>query len=770
MNSAGFQNRRFFFFGEAKILRVKVPSVNTHRALQTAGQLHAQGHYDQAEKLYRQVLSSDRNNADALHLLGVLLHQTGRTTEGVDLIRRAIRKEPRAAQFHLNLANVYGESGEPGLAAESLRNAIALEPRAVEPRLRLARYLNGELSLPRDAVKAFRELLAIAPNHVEALADLASALHQLGEQTEALEYYEKALHAAPNDVDVLSNYATALYELGEYERALPIFERGFALQPSHEKLWYNFGLAHASRERFKDAVAAFKRTIEINPDHARAKFQLALLLCAGRELEESADLYAQSLTSTRDRASVYMNAGYARMTEGRAGRAIELTRKALNIDPDYELAWHNLMMGLNYDAADDAPLLIAEHRSWGLRHEGRYPVRRFVNDPSPERRLRIGYVSPDFRSHSIAFFIEPVLSGHDPGQVEIFCYANNIHSDAVTTRLKGYAHNWRDIHGRSDDAVADLIQQDQIDVLIDLALHTADNRLLVLARKPAPIQGTWLGYAGTSGLKAIDFRLTDAWIDPPGSEQYSVERLIRLPQTQWVYRPPPNMPEVSSLPSENKGTVTFGVATNLAKINEPTIELWTKVLRATPGSILAIKASVLRDRPLEGPPGESPLARYGGERVWEHLREYLCDQLAKGRISSDRLRLEGASAFAGYLDWLSGIDMILDTFPFSGGTTTCHALYMGVPVVTRTGNLPVSRVGSSILHNVGLGELVAQSPEEFVKIGIELAHDRARLVDLRRTIRERMKQSPLMNEPQFVRNLEAAYRELWTTWCAGRRG
>jgi predicted O-linked N-acetylglucosamine transferase (SPINDLY family) len=742
--------------------------INIFHTLQTASQLHGQGRLMEAEQLYKRVLAADRNNADALHLLGVLLHQTGRTTEGIDSIRRAIKRDPRAVQFHLNLANVYGDSKQPQRAAESLRNAIALEPRAIEPRLRLARYLNAELSRPREAVAAFRELLAIAPNLNEAVADLASALHQLGERAEALPYYESALSAAPDDVDLLSNYATALYELGDHERALPMFDRAIALQPRHEKLWYNLGLAHASRERFEDAVAAFKTAIEINPQHARAKFQLALLLCAARELEESADLHAQSLSTVRERADVYMHAGYARMMEGRNDKALPLHRKAIRIDPDYELAWQNLMMGLNYQAEDDAQLMIAEHRTWGQRHEGRYPARRFANDPSPERRLRIGYISPDFRSHSVSYFIEPVLANHDPQQVEIFCYANHARDDEVTARLKAYAHHWREIRGRSDDSVADMIQQDQIDLLIDLALHTGDNRLLVLARKPAPLQGTWLGYASTSGLKAIDFRLTDDWIDPPGSsEQYSVEQLIRLPQTQWVYRAAVEAPEVSPSPAEKNGTITFGVATNLAKINEPTIELWSKVLRATPGSILKIKAA-LRDRPSEPAVAESPIGRYGAEQVWKQLRQYLCELLAKNGISEDRLRLEGGSPLADYFQWHSNIDIILDTFPFAGGTTTCHALYMGVPVVTRTGNLSVSRVGSSILHNVGLGELVAQTPEQFTQIAIELAHDRPHLAEIRRTLRPRMQQSPLMDEPRFVGNLEAAYRQLWHAWCPSR--
>ena len=737
--------------------------------LQQASQLHRQGQFGEAEKLYRQVLSLDKNNANALHLLGVLLHQTGRTDEGIKSIRRAIARDPRAAQFHLNLANVYGASGRPELAAESLREVIALEPRAIEVRVQLARFLNGDLGRPARAVDVLREALAIQPGHAEALSEMAVALHRAGERAAAVEYYERVIALTPNDVDLLCNYATALSEVGQYDRALVSFQRALELQPRHDKLWYNLGLAHVSRERFEEAITAFKKVVEINPQHGRAKFQLALLLCAGRELEESADLYAQSLTSVRERADVYMHAGYSRMTEGHNGKAVELTRKAIGIDPEYELPWHNLMMGLNYQAEDDARAMAEAHETWGRRHEGRYPARQLGNDRSPQRRLRIGYISPDFRAHSIAYFIEPVLAGHDSERVEVFCYANNSRSDEVTARLKGYAHPWREIRGMSDDAVADLIQRDQIDILIDLALHTGDNRLLVMARRPAPIQGTWLGYAGTSGLKAIDFRLTDAWIDPAGSGAFSVEQLIRLQDTQWVYRPPQEASVVSPLPAEKNGVVTFGVATNMAKINEPTVALWAQVLRATPGSILRIKAAGLRGREDERNRAQSPMSRYRSEKVWEQLHGYLCDLLAEGGVSSDRLRLEGASPLSDYFSWFSGVDVVLDTFPFAGGTTTCHALYMGVPVVTRTGNLSVSRVGSSVLHNVSLGELASDSADRFVRTAIELSGDLPRLAQLRKSLREKMKQSPLMDEARFVRSLEAAYQDIWRAWLANGR-
>jgi predicted O-linked N-acetylglucosamine transferase (SPINDLY family) len=376
-------------------------------------------------------------------------------------------------------------------------------------------------------------------------------------------------------------------------------------------------------------------------------------------------------------------------------------------------------------------------------------------------------VSGDFRRHSVSFFIEPILAHHDKSQFEIFCYANQQNNDAVTERLRGYGHQWRDIFGKSDETAAELIQHDQIDILIDLSLHTGGTRLLMFARKPAPIQGTYLGYAGTSGLAAIDFRLTDAWIDPIGSsEPYNSERLVRLPDTQWVYRPPIEVPEVGPLPAHNSGQITFGIATNLAKMNTTTVELWSRVMSAVPGSVLVLKGAGLADVPENPDPGISPVAQYRGRRYWELVRRHFQDLFASCGIEPDRLRMEGHTSLEGYFDWFSRIDLTLDTFPFTGGTTTCHSLYMGVPVVTRSGRTSVSRVGSSILHNVGLGELAADTPERFVQIARELASDLPRLSEIRRTLRERMKQSSLMNEPQFVANLEEAYRQMWRQWVA----
>lgn len=736
--------------------------MNLHRILERASQLHARKEFTEADKLYRQVISADPRNSDALHLRGILLHQTGKSEEGIKLIRRAIMTDGRVPQYHENLANVYSETGHFERAAESLRSVIELEPKSIAPRIRLARFLNAELNRPPEAVTVLRQVLALEPDNAEAMADIAVALHRSNDKAAALEFFEKAMAHTPDDPDLLCNYATTLNELGQYDRALPLFERGLAAHPRHEKLWFNLGLAYLTQSRVEDAIAALKQAIECNPNYASAKFHLSLLLCADGQLEESAEVYCQAIDNPNERPKAINTVAAVRLSQGRVDEAIALYRRVLALDPNYQFGWNDLLLALQYHPSDDPAKLIAEHRAWGRLHENRCPIHQHKNDRSPDRRLRIGYVSADFRTHSVSFFLEPILANHDKSRFEIFCYANQYKTDNVTERLKGYGHHWRDIYGKSDETAAELIQQDQIDILVDLSLHTGGNRLLVFARKPAPIQGTYLGYAGTSGLPAMDFRFTDSWIDPIGtSDVYNSEQLIRLPDTQWVYRPPSGVPDVGPLPAEKAGHITFGIATNLAKVNMPTIELWSQVMRAVSGSVLLIKGAGLSDAAETHEPGAFPVAQYRAKRFREIVYQQLKDLFAQSGIAEDQLRMEGRSSLEGYFDWFSRVDLTLDTFPFAGGTTTCHSLYMGVPVVTRTGRTSVSKVGSSALHNVGLGELVAGTPKQFFLTATDLANDLRRLAEIRRTLRQSMKQSPLMNEPRFVANLETAYRQMW---------
>jgi len=373
-------------------------------------------------------------------------------------------------------------------------------------------------------------------------------------------------------------------------------------------------------------------------------------------------------------------------------------------------------------------------------------IRPHANDRDPDRRLRIGYVSPDLRVHPVGRFLLPLLAHHDKRQVEVFAYSGLLVADPLTERLRLHVDNWRDIVGFSDDRVAELIRQDRIDILVDLTMHMADNRLLVFARKPAPVQVTYLAYCSSTGLKTIDYRLSDPYMDPPGMDEsiYS-ERTIRLPNTYWCYEPIISNSEVTPLPALERGFVTFGSLNNFCKVSEPALAAWIQLLRNVPNSQLLLHAC-------EG----------------SH-RQRLRDRLQREGIDPARLRFASFMPTPQYFDLYHKIDIGLDTFPYGGGTTSCDALWMGVPVVSLAGQTAVGRGGVSILSNIGLTELIATSPQTYVCLASDLAGDLPRLRDLRSSLRQRMEQSPLMDGARFATNVEAAYREMWRSWCGNPR-
>jgi predicted O-linked N-acetylglucosamine transferase (SPINDLY family) len=367
------------------------------------------------------------------------------------------------------------------------------------------------------------------------------------------------------------------------------------------------------------------------------------------------------------------------------------------------------------------------------------------NDPNPERRLRLGYVSADFRNHVMGWFIEPILECLDRAQFDVYCYALVGHPDDATERMRKRATAWRDIRSASDDEVEQMIRRDQIDVLVDLSGHTGGNRLALFARKAAPVQASHFGYMDTSGVPAIDYRLTDAVCDPPGlTERYHTEQLVRLPDILWVYRPNITL-EVNDLPAASTGHVTFGMFNAFPKITAPALATWAEILQRVPGSRLMLLAGV------------SP-------RADQRLR----DAFAAHGIGAERLSLEGKRSRADYFRLFHQVDLMLDSFPYAGCNTTCDSLWMGSPVVTLLGQTCMTRQGASPLAHLGLHDLIAQTPDEYRDIAVRLAEDRPRLAHLRATLRGRISESTLMNPPRFTRQLEEAYRWMWRQWCQAR--
>ncbi len=684
------------------------------QAFTLALQRHQCGQLADAEAIYRQILAAEPRHADALHLLGVVAHQVGRNEDAMDLIRQAIAIQPNYAEAHSNLGEACRAGGELDQAIAAYRQAIVLNPNFPEAYSNLSNALRDQGELD-EAIAAARHAIALKPGEPSACNNLGNALKDQGQLDEAIAVYRQAIALRPHSPDAYSNLGNALREKGETDQAITAFRQAIALQPDLAEAHGNLGVALKDQGQFDEAIAAYRQALALKP------------------------CYPDALN----------NLGAALKDQGQLDEAIAICRRAIELQPTFVQAHSNLLFSLRYHPDPDSRVIAAEHRRWNQQHGE--PLRQFIqphpNDRTPERRLRIGYVSPDFREHSVAYFIENLLASHDPAQVEVFCYANLVRPDAVTTRLHGMVPHWREIFGLSDAQVADLIRRDRIDLLIDLAGHTTGNRLLVFARKPAPVQVSWLGYPGSTGVEAIDYRLTDSLADPTGSaEEQPSEKLVRLAACAWCYRPSAEAPPVSDPPVVGVSHVTFGCFNVLPKITTPMLNLWSRLLHAVPGSHLLLKGASLHDASTRG------RLRHGFQ---------------SSGISADRLELTGyIPGQAAHLTCYGRVDIALDTFPYHGTTTTCEALWMGVPVVSLAGNTHCSRVGVSLLTHVGLPELIATSEDHYLQLAAALAADLPRLTHLRRTLRERMQQSPLMDAPRFARAIEAAYREMWREWCA----
>jgi predicted O-linked N-acetylglucosamine transferase (SPINDLY family) len=457
------------------------------------------------------------------------------------------------------------------------------------------------------------------------------------------------------------------------------------------------------------------------------------------------------LRSNPHYAAAHSNLGSALTPLGQAEKAERSILEALRLDPHLAPARSNLAMTVNYIAERDPADVFAAQRAVEpslLPKDSAHALHS--NVPDPARALRIGYVSADFRSHSVATFFEPVIAHHQASEFEVTCYYNYPRMDVTTRRLRGHAARWRDVFGIPEQALAQLIREDGIDLLVDLGGHTANNRLGTFALKPAPVQVTWLGYPNTTGLGAMDYRITDSVADPPGwTERFHTEQLVRLPGAFLCYAPPAASPDVTAPPVARNGHISFGCFNNLAKMTSVTIAMWGRIMNAVPGARLILK----------------PVSAFADAQTRAEILQRFADHgLDPARI--EPLRPE--STIAAHLARYGDVDIALDVHPYNGTTTTCEALWMGVPVVTLAGKTHASRVGASLLHALALDELVATSADAYVDIAVRLASDTDRLAQLRAGLRGRMQSSPLMDAERFTRGLEQAYRTMWRTWCAGR--
>jgi predicted O-linked N-acetylglucosamine transferase (SPINDLY family) len=634
-------------------------------------------------------------------------HKAGRLPEAERLYRQILTQHPHDAGTLYLLGQLLHQTGRSAESIQSLQRAIEIHPNFPEAHHQLGMVLRASGDLT-GAMASFRQALALRPRYALALNSVGLVHQSAGRELEAIESFRAALDIQPDLVVALTNLGALLTGRDDAE-AIRVLTLAVQLQPDLPGPHNNLGNALERAGRLDEAIAEFQRTIQLRPDYAQA----------------------------------YTNFGNVMKDAAQWPAALDYYRRAVELEPT-RADWHsNLIAALNYAPLESPEILRRELELWNQRHAKplESKIRPHDNDPAPDRRLKIGYVSPDLHTHAVGRVMLPLVSHHDHQHFEITCYSDTQWPDETTLGLESHADVWRDSRGLSDSQLADWIRRDRIDILVDLSLHTAKNRLLTFAEKPAPVQVSYLGYVGTTGMTAVDFRLTDPYLDPPGAGDscYS-ETSIRLAHTYWCYQPTVDIPVNPEPPATKTGMFTFGCQNNYCKVSPAVWSAWAEILRAQPNSRLLVYT----------PHGSH--------------REIPRKILAQRGIDPARLLFSEATGLD-YFQTYHQIDIALDPFPYCGGMTTCDALWMGVPVITLRGQTGVGRGGTSLLSNVGLTELIAENLQRYIQIAAELAADLPRLTRLRQNIRPQMQQSPLMNAPAFARDIEAAYRQMWNNFC-----
>jgi predicted O-linked N-acetylglucosamine transferase (SPINDLY family) len=530
--------------------------------------------------------------------------------------------------------------------------------------------------------------------------------------------------------------------LGEAEA---LYRQILAVQPNHPEAWHQMGLVACAVGRLDLAVQWMGRAVLLQPNRPELHFALGNALARSGRIDEAEGAYRRALEIAPDRMEPLVNLANVLVLQGRLEEAVAAYRRAIDLRPQDAALLSCLIFLLPFCPATTGDAVHEEQAQWNRLFV--WPIRpewkAHENSIAPTRRLKIGYVSPDFCAHPVAFFLAPLLEAHDHAQFEIYAYANVQKPDAVTERLRETADFWRDVRNISDAELAEIIRRDGIDILVDLTMHAADNRLLAFARKPAPVQVSWLAYPGSTGMEAIDYRLTDAQLEPAGQgEEGHGGQAVRLPDAWCCYGAIEEFPEVSALPAATNGFVTFGSLNQFAKIHGGQIRCWARILAAVPASRILIVC----------PEGE---ARRRTRAIF-----------AEHGIAEERVECVAPGPWSDYVRLLERIDLALDTYPCNGMTTTCHALWMGLPIISLAGSGAMSRSGRSLLPAVGFADLVTESEDDYVRVAIEWANDLPRAAEWRAALRPRMRASPLMDAPKFARQVEDAYRAMWRQWCA----
>ncbi|XVF07618.1 hypothetical protein REPUB_Repub06bG0154700 [Reevesia pubescens] len=718
-----------------------------------------------AAESYQKALRADPSYKPAAECLAIVLTDlgtslklAGNTQEGIQKYYDALKIDPHYAPAYYNLGVVYSEMMQYDTALSCYEKAALERPMYAEAYCNMGVIYKNRGDL-ESSIACYERCLAVSPNFEIAKNNMAIALTDLGTKVklegdinQGVAYYKKALYYNWHYADAMYNLGVAYGEMLKFDMAIVFYELAFHFNPHCAEACNNLGVIYKDRDNLDKAVECYQLALSIKPNFSQSLNNLGVVYTVQGKMDAAASMIEKAIIANPTYAEAYNNLGVLYRDAGSISMAITAYEQCLKIDPDSRNAGQNRLLAMNYINEGDDDKLFEAHRDWGRRFMRLYPqYNSWENPKDPERPLVIGYISPDYFTHSVSYFIEAPLIYHDYGNYQVVVYSAVVKADAKTNRFREKVMKkggeWRDIYGIDEKKVASMVRDDKIDILVELTGHTANNKLGTMACRPAPIQVTWIGYPNTTGLPTIDYRITDSLADPPGTKQKHVEELVRLPECFLCYTPSPEAGPVSPTPALSNGFITFGSFNNLAKITPKVLQVWARILCAVPNSRLVVKCKPF---------------------CCDSVRQKFLTTLEELGLESLRVDLLPLILLNhDHMQAYSLMDISLDTFPYAGTTTTCESLYMGVPCVTMAGSLHAHNVGVSLLSKVGLGHLMAKDEDEYVQLALQLASDVTALQNLRMSLRDLMSKSPVCDGKNYISGLEATYRNMWHRYCKG---
>ncbi len=701
---------------------------------------------EDAEKSLRQAISIKPNSAKAHGNLGATLEDMGRLAEAEASFRRSLTIAPHSPVAHINLGGILRKQGNLSEAETCFRKALDIDPNYAEAHADLAITFREQDRL-EDAETSMRTALRIRPNDAKLHNNLALILQAQGRLDEADAHMQISLHIAPENAESLGNRGNLLRHMGRQNEATACYRQALQVSPDDAGLLVGLGDIHRLLSNYGEAESCYRKALQHTPDNLNTLCSLGITLNLMGQLDQAEICFKSLLSKNPDNPIALSSLGLVLQGLGRLEEASTYLRQACSLAPNYAPLYSNWLYCLLLSEPTNMDMVFRKHNQFGERFENPLESCRHSHtlEQDPERNLRVGFVSADLFCHAVFNFIEPVLS-HIKKHIEVSLYAyyNNYIDDACTQHLKGLFDYWVTVANLSDNQLAERVGADNIDILIDLSGHTAGHRLLTFALKPAPLQASWIGYPGTTGMRSIDYYLADRYMLPPGRfDNQFTEKIVRLPANA-PFQPFVDAPAVNHLPALSNGFMTFGSFNRSNKLSREVIALWSKLLRALPDSLMVL----------------------GGMQV-NGLTDKLADWFAEEGITRNRLEFHPRDNMANYMALHHLVDICLDTFPYNGGTTTLHAMWMGVPTLTLSGQNMAGRVGTAAMLQIGVNDFVADCPEEFVANGLYWAGNLASLNTLRIGLRDLLIQTPLLKSELIAAGLAHALRKMWQRRCAG---